>query len=424
MTDAREHWKKQLWDEVDRRRDELIQLLVDVVQRPSDNPPGDTTELAAFVRTTLAARNIPVDVYEPLANNPNIVATISGRESGRHLLLNGHLDQFPVERPDDWRLPPYSGAIEEGYIYGRGTADMKGGTTALLAATLLLAELQVPLKGRLTLTLVSDEETGGRWGTEWLLDNQPDLLGDAVLNAEPSSPEAVYVAEKGVCWLKVTTFSPGGHSGLSPLDNAIYKMSTAIQAGLKLRGKRGTTPAELADSLAAAQARLERLPYGKGQSWVYDSVTLNVGTIAGGVKANVIPAYCEAVFDYRLPIGVDPEALIAEFQSLLHAQGLDENDVAIEPIINSPPSHTDPAAEIVQLLVQNVEHVTGKRPATTFAYGGSDCRFWRWKGVQTAICGPRAHNIGGFDERIPLDDYITVLKAHLGTIIDYLGVVA
>ena len=417
-----EKWKEKVWASVDEQRDRWVELLSEVIKRPSDNPPGVTTELAGFVQGVLKKSGVEFGVFEPLEQNPNIVATIASPGSGRHLILNGHLDQFPVERPDAWQDDPYSGKEKDGRMFGRGAADMKGGTTALLAASLLMVELGVPLAGRLTLTLVSDEETGGEWGTQWLLDNHPDLVGDAVLNAEPSSPEAVYVAEKGVCWLNVTTHSQGGHSGLSPLDNAIYKMSTAIRAGLELRGKKGDVPPELGDSLAASQALLESQAHGKGNSWVYDSITLNVGTIEGGVKANVVPANCKAVFDFRLPLGITPEALISDFKSAMDEMGLGEQDVTVEILYSCPPSHTAPDAEIVQKTQENAERVTGSRPKVHFMYGGSDCRFWRYKGVPTAIFGPRPFGIAAPDENILIDDYLTVIKVHAGTIIDYLGV--
>jgi succinyl-diaminopimelate desuccinylase len=416
-----EAWKKKVWDDIGRRREELLNLLGEVIRRPSDNPPGDTTELANFVKQVLEDSGIPVQVYEPKQANPNIVASIA-QNGGRHLVLNGHLDQFPVERPDTWTDNPYSGKVHDGRIFGRGAADMKGGTTALLAASLVLKQLEVPLAGKLTLTLVSDEETGGRWGTEWLLENQPHLVGDAVLNAEPSSTEAIYVAEKGVCWLKVRTHSQGGHSGLSPLNNAIFKMSTAIQLGLKLRGKKGDVPHGLTGVLSKSRELLESLPSGKGNGWVYDSVTLNVGTIKGGVKANVVPAECEAEFDFRLPLGITPEDLIGEFRELLTKEGLGEEDITIEPLYTCPPSHTSPDAEIIRTVMQNAQAVTGKPPRLHFMYGGSDCRFWRYKGIPAAIFGPKSYNMAASDEHIEVEDYFTVMKVHAGSIIDFLGV--
>ena len=417
-----ERWRQAAWAEVERGRDEWINLLAEVIRRPSDNPPGDTTALATYISQVLAAEGLEPSVFEPKAGNPNLVVPLQGAAPGRHLVLNGHLDQFPVEEPGAWSLPPYSGEVRDGCIYGRGAADMKGGTTALLAVTLLLKRLQVPFAGRVTLTLVSDEETGGRWGAQWLVENRPEVLGDAVLNAEPSSPAAIGVAEKGICWLRVTTHAPGGHSGLSPLDNAIYKMSAAVQAGLKLRGRQGQVPASLQQGLNQSKELLEGMAHGKGSGWVLDSVTLNVGTIQGGCKANVVPALCTADFDFRLPIGITPEQLQADFRALLSEQGLSEEEVDIEPTLVSPPNHTEPSEPIIELLARNAQAVTGARPHMHTSYGGSDCRFWRWRNIPAGMFGPKPHNIGAPDEYILIEDYLNTMKVHAGTIIDYLGV--
>jgi succinyl-diaminopimelate desuccinylase len=415
-------WKQAALTAIEDNRAEWIELLSQLIRRPSDNPPGDTTTLAAYITDVLTREGLPPRIFEPLAGAPNIVVSLDGAAQGRHLILNGHLDQFPVEEADTWALPPYSGQVVDGRIYGRGAADMKGGTTALLAVTILLKRLKVPLAGKLTLTLVSDEETGGRWGAQWLVENRPELRGDAVLNAEPTSTAVVAVAEKGICWLRVTTHAAGGHAGASSLDNAVYKMCTAIQAGLKLRGQRGSVPESLRESVKHSKEMLEATEAGKGAGWVLDGVTLNVGTIQGGCKANVVPALCVADFDFRLPVGIAPDDLQTQLRGLLRESGLSETDVEVAPIMVSPPSHTEPTELIVQTLARNAEAVTGRAPHVQLVPWGSDCRFWRWKGIPAALFGPRAYHMGAADEHITLEDYITTMAVHAGAIIDYLGV--
>ena len=124
----------------------------------------------------------------PQAAHPNLIATFEGgAEAGRHLVLNGHLDVFPVGDRAAWARDPWSGEIVDGRVHGRGTVDMKCGTTALLFVFAYLYRLRAELPGRVTLTVVSDEETGGKWGTDWLIENCADeVLGDCVLNTEPS----------------------------------------------------------------------------------------------------------------------------------------------------------------------------------------------------------------------------------------------
>ena len=108
-------------------------------------------------------------------------------------LLNGHIDVFPASDAARWKHgDAWSGTIDDGMLYGRGVADMKCGTTASLITYALLHKHRDRLKGRLTLTCVSDEETGGRWGAGYLFAHHPEYVrGDCCLNGEPSSAHTV-----------------------------------------------------------------------------------------------------------------------------------------------------------------------------------------------------------------------------------------
>ena len=139
------------------------------------------------------------------------MATTAFAAPGPHLVLNGHLDVFPAGDPARWSRPPLSGEVDGGRVHGRGTVDMKCGTTASIWAYRYLSALAGDLRGRLTLTLVSDEETGGRWGSGYLVERHPDLvLGDCLLNAEPSSPHTVRFGEKAMLWMRFTVRTPEG----------------------------------------------------------------------------------------------------------------------------------------------------------------------------------------------------------------------
>ncbi|HHY95989.1 MAG TPA: M20/M25/M40 family metallo-hydrolase [Firmicutes bacterium] len=122
--------------------------------------------------------------------------------AGRHVVFNGHLDTFPVVDPATWSVSPFSGEVRGGRLYGRGAAYMKGGVAASLVAFVLLYTVRECLPGRVSLTLVSDEETGSTWGTNYLLQARPDLRGDGLINGEPSSPVNVRIGEKGMYWFR------------------------------------------------------------------------------------------------------------------------------------------------------------------------------------------------------------------------------
>ena len=169
--------KNRLLDKIRINKGELVTLCSELVKIPSDNPPGDTSQLAAYIKDYLAERGADTETYEPMKGVVNLVSSVGdGKPS---LVLNGHLDQFPGDVGEKWNRPPHSGAIEDGHIHGRGSGDMKGGLASLLFCFgLLVCE---DMDGKLSFTGTSDEETGGRWGALWLLENVGGLEGDAVL---------------------------------------------------------------------------------------------------------------------------------------------------------------------------------------------------------------------------------------------------
>ncbi len=153
-------------------RDQLMALASDLTRIASENPPGDTTMIVQAVESLL--HPIPtIEVRRVVGKHPvvNLVARLAGTKVGRRLIFNGHLDTFPVGMPDLWSLPPLSGTITDGRLYGRGASDMKAGVAASLLSVLLLAEVREHWCGEVVLTLVGDEETGGQWGTQYLLAN-------------------------------------------------------------------------------------------------------------------------------------------------------------------------------------------------------------------------------------------------------------
>ena len=113
------------------------------------------------------------------------------------------------------------GDLVDGKIHGRGTVDMKCGTSASVLAFIALAQLKNHWRGKLTLTLVSDEETGGRWGSGYLLEHMPDeVLGDCVLSGEPSSLQTVRYGEKAILGLTFTVKTPGAHGAYPHLSKS------------------------------------------------------------------------------------------------------------------------------------------------------------------------------------------------------------
>jgi succinyl-diaminopimelate desuccinylase len=412
--------KSELLNEARRRMPEFKNLLCDLIRIPTDNPPGDTTKSFRFLRQVLESRGIKVVIHEPKTGNPNLVCQLGTNEK-RHLVLNGHIDQFPVAVPEAWTSPPYSGEIREHRIFGRGACDMKAGSTASLICFMLAHEHDLAKDAKLTLTLVSDEETGGVWGAQWLLEQFPGITGTAAINGEPSGTDSVVIGHKGINWLKLRTYGKGGHGALaSSKDNAIEKMLVLVETLKTLQGRRVPPPPGMDAHLQESRKLLESSEDGKGLGWIVDSVSISPGVISGGVKVNVIPQECEMSIDMRAPVGMTHAQLESEVLRLLASATVERMDWKYDWELVTEPVYTPPDSEIVQLMSRNVAEIVGKKPVLRVVHWGADTRLWQYRGVPVAIYGPPSRNMGGSDEYVLEEDFEHVVLAHYATTIDYL----
>jgi len=423
MDSTPEAQKNKLIEAIDARQGELIELLRKVIQIPSDNPPGNTVALTDYLEGYLSLRGIESRIYEPREGNTNLVATLG--EGKPHLVLNGHLDQFIAEVGEKWTHPPYSGLVEDGKIYGRGSGDMKGGLASLVWCFSLLKELAPDLPGKLTLTLFSDEESGGQWGAGWVLDNVEGVLGDGVLNGEPSGL-TVRIGEKGMCPILLRATGKPAHGSFAGYagDNAIMKMVRVLPAVESL----GKTVVEMSEAETALVEEVMKgydVQFGheaKDLSQVLRRITVNIGVIQGGSKANIVPGECTAEVDARVPLGITQDELKAKIEEVVRETG---EGVTVEYSRHSstivPATYSPRNARITETLARNSEKITGEKPLLSFTSGGTDCRYFRIKGVPAVGYGPRVTGMGAADEHITVEDLVNVAKVHMGTIVDFLS---
>jgi succinyl-diaminopimelate desuccinylase len=413
--------KRELWAEIDRRRDELVRLCADSLTVPSENPPGDTRAIAEHYGAVLAKTGLPVERFEARSTNVSLVSTQPGRGPSPRFVFNGHMDHFPADDPALWSFPPYSGRIDEGRILGRGVADMRGGLTASLFAYLLLHERRVPLRAPLTLMLVADEEAGGAWGTGWLLEHRPELAGDACLIGEPESPGGVRIGEKGKCQFRLVAEGASRHGGLGTGDDVVVQIGAALQEARKIVELEDHPPTELLPILET-MAHYWRTEHDRGRQWLYRRPSMTAGLIRGGIKVNIVPRRCEVEIDCRLPFGITPDEIRSEVERRLSAAGL--HDVRFEPMLPLfSPSYTSPSDPLVRLVQANAAAATGQAPRLTITFAATDARYFRPRGVPTVIFGPRPNNMAAPDEFITIDDLVAVTKVHVGTALDVLAAV-
>ncbi|MCC6213109.1 MAG: M20/M25/M40 family metallo-hydrolase [Burkholderiales bacterium] len=411
--------KEELLRRIEADRDVLIDFLRRFVRCRTPNPPGDTRAAARFVEEELSSRGIAFDCIAPADDRPNYISSFATGRPGRHLVLNGHIDVFPVESLAGWTHDPWGAELVGDKIYGRGTCDMKCGTTASIFTYFYLHEMRDMLHGRLTLTLVSDEETFGPHGMLHLMAHHRErVLGDVCLNGEPSSPYSVRFGEKGPFWVRMRTKARGGHGAFVHVSpSALQAALNAIRELQDLPNRIAVSePAELAKALDEASIDLDRA-YGVGAARVIRSLTVNIGRIAGGVKVNMIPAACEFDADIRVPNGAGFSAVVAEVKAIAARHGCE-----MEILTASEPNWCEPYHEFMDIVRENAGRLRpGLVPARVVSPGATDARLWRLNGTPAVVYGPPPAGMGSVDEHVSLDDFLHVVRSHVVSAWDYLS---
>ncbi|MBJ3774329.1 M20/M25/M40 family metallo-hydrolase [Acuticoccus mangrovi] len=401
--------ESQLLAALERDEDNLISFFQKFLQSKSANPPGDTRPAADTISEWLSEAGVDHRIEAAKPHMPNVVGTIEMGAPGRHLVLNGHIDVFaPIDDSTAW-----TGEIKDGRIYGRGASDMKCGTAASIITYAYLSGVRDQLKGKLTLTCVSDEETGGRWGTLWLMETFPDeVLGDCCLNGEPSGTNNIRFLEKGTLRFTLMTKTAGGHGGYPHLSpNAIVQATEIINGVLELHGREPELPEAVARALLSNEgiAGTEK-GMGEGAAKVVRSVTVNIGTIHGGLKVNQIPHECRTEIEIRFPWGFTREEMLAHVDAVVAkvpgaSYELDVNH-------SYPPSLANPEHEMVKILADVVEELGMERPIPLSSLGGSDSRYWRWRDIPAFLYGPSPVTMGRADENVTLKEFLHIVKTH------------
>ncbi|EWG07706.1 MAG: succinyl-diaminopimelate desuccinylase [Candidatus Aramenus sulfurataquae] len=316
-----------------------------------------------------------VKEYEP---GYPVVIVDNGKE-GRQVLLNGHFDVVPPGDLSKWSVDPFSGDLKGGKVFGRGSADMKGGLATLMEVFVEVAE---KVDYSLVFTAVPDEETGGQRGTRHLSEKFSPTF---VIVGEPTQG-MVNVGEKGLFQVKVIERGKSAHGSTPSLgDNAIMKLVKDLEA---LEGV-AKIVTELQEVLEASKALADVDPLIAKELL---HVSFNPGVIKGGSKVNVVPDYAEAEVDMRVPPGV-PLKRVEEY-----VRSSVRGDVQI---IDS--SH--PTISRGELVEKFKKAVGGKAYISTYA---TDGRYFRFKGVPTVVYGP-----GELKVLHSYDEYVSVEELRL-----------
>ncbi|KAJ4293262.1 hypothetical protein N0V90_008544 [Kalmusia sp. IMI 367209] len=414
--------RREIVTELEEHRDSYVIFLQRLIRAASPNPPGDTTKAAKVIEHYLSEQGIDSEIVAPLSHAPNVVADFEGGKGpGQRVVLNGHIDTYPVENPDAWEKGPFSGYNDGHLIHGRGGVDMKAGIAASIIAYTILKKRAEHLRGSVALMAVSDEETGGKWGTRYLLENcgNPSRwLGDVMLNAEPGGLQSIRFGEKGTLRITFTVKTQGLNGAYTFLSRgANIIASRLIIKLLELEDLEPSLPDELRKHFDARARQVANSIMGEGAEKVLLKPTVNIGTIRGGVKVNTIPEQCVFEVDIRLPIGLEAQAILTRIDQNL--KDFPEASYEVQQAASNPANFCAADHPFAESIKNCAAEVTSIRPVMLAGLGGTDCKFYRYRGIPTYVYGPSPKGMGGSQEAVSIDEFIAVVKTHTLAVWDY-----
>jgi succinyl-diaminopimelate desuccinylase len=378
--------------------DAAIRLLTECVRLPTVNPPGNEKLAADWLAAQLERQGFSPRVDDLGGHRANIVAVLHGTGEKPALVFNGHLDVVPVgDTP--WTHDPFAGVCENGRLYGRGSSDMKSGLMAMVMAVQALKQAGVRLKGDLILSGVADEETGALGAKAWVEAGGLHGVG-AIVIGEPTNLE-VYIAEKGACWLELTTYGKTAHGSMPDLGiNAVMHMTTALHA-------------------------LTRLSLPFQPHALFDKPTMNVGTIVGGNKTNVVPDRCTATIDLRTLPGMRHEDVLQEIRQTLDGlrEAVPQFAYEMRVIAERAAVASDPHAPIVETALA-ILAVQGRRetPKATPGFATDASVFQPASGAPFLIFGPGIPQLAHQpNEYVEIDTYLHSIELFCELAVRYLS---
>jgi len=442
--------------------DEVAGILRDLICFDTTNPPGNETGAAEFLADVLGKDGFECEVLESAPGRGNVVTRLGGCGGGPSLLLLSHLDVVAAD-VREWSVPPFGGVVRDGFVWGRGALDMKSLTAVEVMVLKLLKRRGVRLRGDVVLAATADEEKGGGAGAEWLVNRFPEkVLADYVVNefGGPALPVggknvfAVQTAEKGILWLRVRARGSPGH-GSKPgcADNAILRMNRVVERLGNYRGEVMLVPTvrqylevlahedgrvrglllRLLEEPACADAVLAELA-GVDRFLAEDvgamlRVTVAPTMVRGGVKENVIPSECEAVFDCRFLPGQSSGDALRLIKGLLRDVGLDRLEFEVVHAAEASESLVD--TPLFRRIVEVLGEFDVGCSVTPFLLTGStDSRFFRARGSVCYGFQPFLADAGyaemwrmvhGVDERVSVRNLVFATSVLYNVVLRFLG---
>ena len=377
--------------------EELLRQLIESPTTLGREAGGQSVMRAAFEELGLTVDEVPMraDVLRahPAAapfdwdvdTKVNLVATWGADRGGRSLILNGHVDVVPEGPADRWTRPPFSAVREGGWVYGRGSADMKGGLAAIVGAVRGLQRLGLEPDGRVFLESVVEEECSGNGTLSTVL---AGVTADAAVIAEPFGA-AITTSQVGVLWFTVAIRGEPVHAADPALGGNPIEQSLGVVAALR----------ELEAELNAAPPT----PYDRFEH----PINLNVGEIHGGDWPSSAPADCVTSFRLAFYPGIDVREVQARVEAAVARAAAGDPALAERPPDVRYSGFTSNGYELaedhplVRTLAGSFARRTGRAPLLVATTGTTDAGILGSTGRTPAVCfGPYGERAHAVDERV------------------------
>jgi len=395
LIDASEYYSK----------DELINLTQELIRIPSHKDiPNQEKDIAEFILNFCKSNDIECELQHVVDDRYNVLAYLRGDGTGRSIMLNGHTDTVP---PYDMKIKPYAAEIRDGFIWGRGASDMKGGLASMLITIVALKRSGIKLKGDVIFTGVIGEE-GKSEGTEYII--KSGIKAHGAIVGEPSNYKYT-IGHRGLEWLEIVVKGKAAHGGVPHMGiNAIEKAINLI-----LRIQKELYP------------ELEK----RYNKYMGPSV-MNIGEIEGGNQPSTVADTCSIKIDRRYVNGETVNSILKEYQRIIDEIKNEDPQFDAEVRImednysnlQHPPLFTRPNKPIVKALRASIKDVLGHEATVTKCRGWTDAALLSKYGkIPSVVYGPGDIKYSHTqDERVPIKELVDSVTVYSNTIQRFCGI--
>jgi acetylornithine deacetylase len=374
----------------------LVRTLTDLVRINSINPtlvPGGAgeAEIGEYVARSLARAGLDVRKIEPEPGRPSVVGILESGSKGRSLMLNAHYDTVGVDGMPD----PFSAAIRDGKLYGRGAYDMKGSLAACMTAAKALADSGALAAGSVVVAAVADEEYGSI-GTAAVI---PECKTDGAIVTEPTALN-VCLAHKGYLWIEVETHGRAAHG-------------SHFQEGIDANMRMGR--------FLAVLENLERELRGRTGHALVGPPSLHAAMVSGGTGLSTYAASCRLQIERRTVPGETEAQAVREIQEI--ADKLKAADPAFDATVRCffarEPFEVLPDERIVRAVDRATEAVLGRKAAHFGDTPWMDAALLSAAGTETVVIGPRGAGAHAAEEWVDIESVAQLTEILVGAALDY-----